>query len=263
MKRMTTLFFACMTLLGSVFINNISAQIIDSRNQDALRVMCYNVRNCKGMDGVTDYQRVADVINRASPDVVAVQELDSVTKRSQERFVLKEIADRTQMHWTYAPAIDFQGGKYGIGVLSKEEPIGFKRLPLPGREESRMLLIVEFKEYILACTHFSLTEEDQLLSVPVILNAIKDVKKPLFLAGDMNSEYDTLVQERLRENFITLNDHNDKTFPVVNPDRCIDYIYGYKNGTIYTVLERQVLVDEQKASDHLPLFVDVSISIEN
>lgn len=34
---------------------------------------------------------------------------------------------------------------------------------------------------------FSLTKEDQVLSVPIILDALKDIRKPLFLAGDMNS----------------------------------------------------------------------------
>ena len=60
-------------------------------------------------------------------------------------------------------------------------------LPLPGREERRLLLVAEFKEYVMCCSHFSLTKEDQVLSVPIILDALKDIRKPLFLAGDMNS----------------------------------------------------------------------------
>ena len=45
--------------------------------------MSYNVRNARGLDNVTDYQRVADVINSVKPDILAVQELDSVTGRSK------------------------------------------------------------------------------------------------------------------------------------------------------------------------------------
>lgn len=252
--KLTFLFIFCFALISKSY-----ASEIEPKEPNSLRIMSYNVRNGMGMDDVTDYQRVADVINRVNPDVVAVQELDSMTKRSQGVFVLKELADRTLKHWTYAPAIDFQGGKYGIGVLSKEKPLGYKMIPLPGREESRMLLIVEFEKYVFACSHFSLTKEDQELSVPIIFDAIKDIEKPFFLAGDMNSLYESSAQISLREKFRTLNDHKENTFPAVNPNICIDYIYGYEKGNNYSILKRQVLFDEQAASDHLPLFVDVRL----
>ena len=64
-----------------------------ARENNTLRIMSYNVRNCNGLDKVVDFQRIADVINKACPDVVAVQELDSVTKRSKGRFVLRDLAE--------------------------------------------------------------------------------------------------------------------------------------------------------------------------
>lgn len=259
MKKIVMLRLMTLLMLGFVCFDKANANEIEPKEPNALRIMSYNVHNGKGLDGVTDYQRIADVINRVAPDVVAVQELDSATERSLGVFVLKELAERALMHWTYGPSIDYQGGKYGIGVLSKEKPLGYQTIPLPGREESRLLLIVEFEKYLLACTHLSLTEEDRELSVPIVIEAVKEIKKPLFLAGDMNSVYESPTQLKLREKFRTLNNYKENTIPVVNPNRCIDYIYGYKNGQAYSVLKRQVLSDEQVASDHLPLFVDVRL----
>src|SRR5690606_25634562 len=43
---------------------------------ETLRVMTYNVHSCIGMDGKLDPERIARVIARARPDVVALQELD-------------------------------------------------------------------------------------------------------------------------------------------------------------------------------------------
>ena len=103
-----TLFFACML-----------AMALSAFSQDYLKLMSYNVRNTKGMDGVRDYQRIANVIINESPDVVAIQELDSMTTRSEQKYVLGELAERTQMHGNYVPAISFQGGKYGIGILMR------------------------------------------------------------------------------------------------------------------------------------------------
>jgi endonuclease/exonuclease/phosphatase family metal-dependent hydrolase len=127
-----------------------------------LKIMSYNVRNGKGMDGVHNLQRVADAINRSKADIVAVQELDSMTNRSGKKYVLGEIAALTNMHPEYFPAIEFNGGKYGIGILSKKKPISVKGYNLPGREEKRGILVAEFNQFLFACTHLSLTEEDRM-----------------------------------------------------------------------------------------------------
>ena len=71
--------------------------------------MSYNIRGGRGMDGVCSYQRIADAILRELPDVVAVQEIDSVTGRSNGKYVLGEVATLTGMHDTFAPAINFDG----------------------------------------------------------------------------------------------------------------------------------------------------------
>ena len=80
--------------------------------QNNLKIMSYNVRNGKGMDGVRDIERVAKVIKDAKADVVAVQELDSMTNRSGKKYVLGEIAALTKMHAEFFPAIEFDGGAY-------------------------------------------------------------------------------------------------------------------------------------------------------
>lgn len=229
---------------------------VPAKDSDALRILLYNVRNCKGMDDVIDYDRVAKVINTIDPDVVSLQELDSMTVRSNNEVVLKNLGLRTMMFYTYAAAIEFQEGKYGIGILSKEQPLGFRSIPLPGREEPRVLLIVEFQNYFLAGCHLSLTPEDRVLSSEIISNELKDLSKPVFLSGDMNSIPSSETQINLRKTFTTLNDTAVATIPVVNPNRCIDYIYTRKIDSSCTVLRRQV-IDEQTASDHLPVYVDV------
>lgn len=155
--------------------------------QNTLRLMTYNIKNANGMDNVQNFQRVANVINNACPDAVAIQELDSMTNRSGKTYVLGEIAERTQMHAYFAPAIDYDG-KYGIGLLTKQTPIRIQTMALPGREEARTLIMAEFEDYIYCCTHLSLTEEDRMTSLEMIKNFAASAKKPFFLAGDMNAE---------------------------------------------------------------------------
>ena len=251
------------TIIALLALATLATAYADGHNfppkeNNALRIMSYNVHNLIGMDGKRDAKRIAEIINDAAPDLVALQELDSATLRSNNAVALAELAAETMMYPVYGPAIDFQGGKYGVGILSKEKPVAVRQTPLPGREEKRTLLVVEFENYILACTHFSLTAADRLASVSVINQALKGAVKPLFLAGDINAEASSEVQTALAENFVTLNDPKQNTIPVVNPDRCIDYIYMYRNSRECSVLRRQV-IPETVASDHLPLYVDVRI----
>ena len=53
--------------------------------QHTLRLMTYNIKNANGMDDICNFQRVANVINNASPDVVAIQEVDKMCIRDRRR----------------------------------------------------------------------------------------------------------------------------------------------------------------------------------
>ena len=231
------------------------AMATSAHSQDYLKLMSYNIRNTKGMDNVRNVQRIANVINNEAPDVVAVQELDSMTTRSNQTYVLAEVAERTQMHASYAPAISFQGGKYGIGILSKKKPLNIQTFPLPGREEKRMLMVAEFKDYFFACTHLSLTEEDRLASLEIIKNSVRTSHKPFFLAGDLNDKPESEFIKALQKDFQILTNVKQATFPAPEPTETIDYIAVWKQQTDdFATISTQV-VEEPLASDHRPITV--------
>lgn len=233
---------------------------LSSQSQNTLRLMTYNIKNANGMDNVCNFQRIANVINNACPDVVAIQEVDSMTNRSNRKYVLGEIAERTQMNAYFAPAIDYDGGKYGIGLLSKRVPVRLKALPLPGREEARALLMAEFEDYIYCCTHLSLTEEDRMASLKMIKEFASACKKNFFLAGDMNAEPESEFIKELQKDFRILSNPKQHTFPSPAPTETIDYIVASKeNAGGFAVTSAQVL-DEPVASDHRPLVVNLRMA---
>ena len=84
-----------------------------------LRVMTYNIHVGVGMDKKLDLQRIADVINREQPDLVGLQEVDRGVKRTEGKDEIAELAAMTQMHFEFAPNLDYQGGKYGVAILSR------------------------------------------------------------------------------------------------------------------------------------------------
>ncbi len=220
-----------------------------------VQIMSYNVRHCAGMDLVVDYDRTANVIIKNQPDVVAIQELDSMTGRSGRKYQLEELAKRTSYFSVFGKAIDYDGGGYGVGVLTKEQPLSTKRIPLPG-EEPRVLLVVELKDYVIACTHLDLEESERLASLPLIIEEAQNWEKPFILAGDWNDHPNSQLLQELKKYF-TINSGNDFTFPADVPNECIDYVATFNNSPGKTI--ESVVVDEPEASDHRPLMVKLQL----
>ena len=243
MKRFLIVLICCM-----VGVTAASAQ--------KLRVMSYNVKNGYGMDGVKSIERCAEVIRETQPDVVAVQEVDSCTRRNKF-YVLGRMAEKAGgYHAYFGPTIPHTGGKYGIGVLSKKPALSVKFHRLPCRKEPRGLLVVEFDKYYMLCTHLSLNEEDRVTSVGIIRDVVSKLDKPAFIAGDMNARPTSKPMVAFREYAEVLSNDKKFTIPSNDPRACIDYILGV-NGS-FKVLKDYVGYDILY-SDHLPVYVDVKI----
>ena len=227
-----------------------------AKGHNTVRLVSYNIRNGKGLDNKVDQERIARIITASGADFVALQELDSCTQRYNKDFVLQKLAMLTGMEAIYAPAIPFQGGKYGIGLLSKQKAMSWKYYPLPGSEEERVLLVAEFCDCYILNTHFSLTEADQLLSLDTIFAVAAQLNKPCFLMGDLNATPGSEVIKRLSKHFTCLTDTAAHTFPADKPDITIDYIFTPMPRSAFT-LKGSYVIDEPQASDHRPVGVDI------
>ena len=227
------------------------------------RILCYNIRNCKGSDNVTDYQRVANVISRCNADVVALQEVDSVTGR-HPLDLSKHLGDMTGHYATFGAAVNYSGGKYGVAVLSKEKPLSWRTVKLPCSSEERVFLIVEFEEYYFCCTHFSLHEEYRLKAVDIINAEVAKLDKPVFIAGDLNALPESSVLSGLRERFEVFEKSGSPlTFPASAPNREIDYVAMYKTPRYYPIVYEHYVVNAPVESDHRPILASVELFKRN
>ena len=76
-----------------------------TQRQERLKLMSYNIRNGIGIDNIQDIGRIARVILREAPDLVALQELDSATLRVDGRYIPGELGRMTGMHATFGTAM--------------------------------------------------------------------------------------------------------------------------------------------------------------
>lgn len=223
--------------------------------------MSYNIYHGEGLDGKTDYGRLANIIRSKGVDVVAVQEVDSATHRSHGADVLRQIADSAGMVATFARTLDYEGGAYGIGLLSKTRPLKTMSYALPGTEEPRALLVAEFANYVVACTHLSLTAEDQLASIYVIRAVAAQTNKPFFLAGDWNAVPGDKTIDEMQRHFTLADDLTTKTYPANKPTELLDYIALWNARNKKVTLQDFHVVDESVASDHRPVVATYEIRL--
>ena len=234
-------------------------EVVESR-VFKIRAMSYNVHNCRGTDGTLDYERVGNAIAALNVDVASIQELDSMTTRYPGQDVLKNIADYAGMHPTFGAAIDRYDGKYGVGILSKVEPLSYYRVPLPCSSEPRVMLVAEFEDYYFCATHFSLLAEYRAQAVDIIIEEAKKLDKPMIVAGDLNAVRTSEPIRLLSQHFDVFYKRSPvETFPSEAPTKEIDYICLYTDkGAIATVIDSWV-PSIPIISDHRPTVVDAII----
>ena len=187
---------------------------IDKKGK-TIRVLSYNIHHCNPpshvKDSLIDVKAVAKVINEAHADLVALQELDVNTERSgKDLNEAAELARLTGMHFFFVKTIDYRGGAYGIGVLSRlpvKDTVSY-RLPMKENSggEPRAVAVVTVslkggKKLAFASTHFDLKAPNRILQAAEIRRIFKDYTCPVILAGDLNSQPESEPITELEKDF--------------------------------------------------------------
>ena len=242
--------------------------LLESNN---LRVMSYNIHHGLGIDGKLDLNRIARLINNWGPDLIALQEVDNMTSRSNFMNETDTLASRTNMYSVFGKNVEVFGGEYGNAVLSKYPIVHSenRKLPRDGNSEQRGILAVwiqlKYKDdlTVFISTHFDHREKEteRLKSVEKIKFWIDrgDFGDDLIIAGDLN---DTPSSKAILKINSFCDGSNQskyyKTYPSQNPVKQIDYVYTYKKGKY--LIDDYHVVDAPIFSDHLPIVCDMIYS---
>ena len=234
----------------------------------SLRVLTYNIHIGKGLDGKLDLERIARVIRDSKADVVALQEVDVKTRRTENVDQAAELARLTNMHVHFGKAMDHDGGAYGVAILSRFELSDAKTHALgsEGRSEPRAAAEAHFRvgdggpRVAFFGTHLEHASEPlRVKQAEVLLRATAAADAPIvILAGDFNAEPGSEPMRMLLDRWTDATAKpGDPTFPAGAPKIRIDYIL-YAPTKHVKVIESQVL-DERIASDHRPVLVVFAI----
>ncbi|MGM0545850.1 MAG: endonuclease/exonuclease/phosphatase family protein [Bacteroidota bacterium] len=238
--------------------------------QDTLKVISYNIFNAQHPDnrGESSLSEIADFISDEDPDFVALQEVDSATNRlaklngSRYFSLADSLAEKTGMHARFGKALDFDGGGYGIAILSRE-PMNTQKVELPNPKEGepRVILASDYSmnsgtKLFFAATHFDHQhQENRLQQVDAVNELFRQKEKVLaILAGDFNFEPDSkeyqTMQKYWTDTALEGDTKPDFTYPTNDPNRRIDYVF-VSSSQRWEVLSHET--PNLSYSDHLPV----------
>ena len=234
-------------------------------HNDTIRVMTFNLH--AGHDA--SLQQIGLFIKQYQPDFVALQEVDQNTHRSNcpnqnNRDFITELAYYSGMQGLFGPTIEFSGGHYGIGLLTRHQFVDVHNIKLPhpvDRMEQRGLLKGTFilpdgDTIMFACTHLEAFDSvSRAAQAQFILNHFANSTLPVILAGDLNASPDDPVIGLLTSQWLDCT-ASDFTFSVKDPKEKIDYILA-RPKQAWRTIESQVIPVEM--SDHYPVIATLVV----
>ncbi|GEP06585.1 endonuclease/exonuclease/phosphatase family protein [Methylobacterium oxalidis] len=241
-----------------------------------LRLMTYNIRHCRGLDGVISPARIAEVIAACEPDVVALQEVDVGRARTGGLDQAEEIARLLDMRHHFHPALQILEERYGDAILTTRPARLIRADALPGLDrrpglEPRGALWVEVAmgggRLQILNTHLGLSGRERVAQVEALLGprwlGSAQARAPFVLVGDLNATPLSRAYRRLAARLADARraagaEGRGATFPSRCPVLRLDHVFVSAGVAVERVgVVRGPL--PRLASDHLPLLAELCL----
>lgn len=243
-----------------------------------LKIITFNVAHGKGMDGIVDVVRQAEILKEYRPDIVFLQEIDMYTKRAGERSQIREFSKQLGLYYSSMESnITIEDGYYGDGIISRF-PIAFSTnylMPLTSiNHEQRGILCNRISfgttKINLFSAHLSTYEDERVLAAKEINRIIRKIDKNelIIMGGDFNvgvtrlgpGQYTFKESEKyeeyeiLKQTLEKLPNKKDSWFSDLGKG-CIDTIFYSKD----IRLNSYETIDANGVSDHSAIYAEFDV----
>ena len=242
---------------------------LEYKADKSFRIMSYNIGQCT-QGGNSSTKLISDVTKELQADVVVMNEVRSIPNDAST--IAKNLG------WEKY----YQSAKLGMGNMITYNPDKLKTIGNPAclelkkiepsdtkYNENRICLFMEFEDFILLDSH--LQKDAFTVHTKKITDKVKaeyaKKGKPVIFCGDMNTRPYAVELKDFTSEWRVLSRTDQSTF--YNPDQpdnliCIDYIFLWKGDPDVNVTKTEVCKSVQcgtitDASDHFPIYVDVTI----
>ena len=232
-----------------------------------LRVATYNIKHGRGMDGVLDLERTLATLRLLNADIIALQEVDDQARRSGGVDQASWLAEQLGMHSAYGAFMDFQGGRYGLAILSRRPILSHETWRLPEGNEPRVALATRIEtdagEVISAvAVHFDWVKDDGFRYAQAMetLHQIQTLDSPWIVFGDFNDVPESRTMNAFEQVARDATKPSDSaaTFPADEPTIEIDYILSGPSSSWSPA--SATVMEESIASDHRPVVAELNLN---
>jgi endonuclease/exonuclease/phosphatase family metal-dependent hydrolase len=225
-----------------------------------IRVLTYNIKHGRGNDNIVDLDRTASVIRTQKPDIVGLQEVDDRAERSGRIAEAAHLGKLLDLNPAFGRFMAYQGGAYGMAILSRFAIEATEEVRLPEGNEPRIALSARLRLpdgqlLTVVNVHFDWVQDDgfRFAQGEALTKYLNGLKTAYVLLGDFNDvpESRTLALFKSRAGEAVKSESNRFTFSSTEPSKEIDYIF-FSPATAWRAQEVRV-IDERVASDHRPV----------
>lgn len=230
-----------------------------------VKVLSYNIHIAQDAQNKDQLKPMAEWIKSSGAGLIGLQEVDSVCNRSGKVDQLEQLKQITGMHGVFSRHFAFDGGAYGLAVLSRYpiDSVHHDRISLQsmGKQETRALLtvFVTINKRAVAFSTVHLDYRDaasRKQQAQELVHTFQQYTMPVILTGDMNAEPGTGAIELLTTAFQDCTNTQAYTYPVEKPTKKIDYVFVQKHA-VKKIHSAAVL--PQIFSDHLPVVATIRL----
>jgi endonuclease/exonuclease/phosphatase family metal-dependent hydrolase len=195
LSKAITITIATILIINGISIGVVAQtrEVIPSENPEPT-IMTWNIHNAIGDDDIFSLDRIVQDIQRYSPEIVGLNEVDLGALKTASIDLPSYFAYKLNMYYFYGYTFYKH---YGNIILSKYPILEAEIIPLPkaiASAEPRSLIKAKVQInssiWTLYITHLSTEEEDRLIQVPYVISEI--VKEAVFektiFMGDFNFE---------------------------------------------------------------------------
>lgn len=259
--------FLCLVLVYILTSSVLEAQDNHKLNVTGeLKILTFNIfhgeiyRPGEGQSANNNLGIVSEIINNLKPDLVALQEVDCRTFRSSGVDLLTELALSTKMYSLFGRAMKYDGGEYGLGILSRYSFSSSNVRPLfsPSGSEPRIALesfiVLDTGDTIrFVCTHLDHSRDSSIRNNQAVdlIKYFGNDNFPTILAGDLNARPGTKPIEILTKKWTDSGQEKTPEPVSSEAERRIDYIL-FSPQPLWRLIENKIIYG-RGASDHNPV----------
>ena len=168
------------------------------------------------------------------------------------------------MHSAFGRFMDFQGGRYGLAILSRYPIYDVKECRLPDGNEPRVALAAKCRlpsglDVFVVNIHLDWVDDDSFRyeQAARVRQFLRDLDGPVILLGDFNDVTGSRTIELFRADLQEATKPQDArfTFPANRPNIEIDFLFAAPKGS--WKIRNAHVVNDAVTSDHRPFFTEI------